>query len=117
MEFKLFVIFDKISQSFEVGGVAPNHQMFIRENVPYLVRLRPLSDLDLFEVGTFNTENGTFDLTVGDYKKIEWSDYSFPETRAQALAPLNIESCSEKRTSFNEVLAREFREKNPRVED
>lgn len=116
MKLQLFTIYDKISQSYELGGIAVNHQMFIRDNVGYLVRMRPLSDLKLYKVGEFDTSDGSFNLLpVSDYILVDWSDYDFPETRAQALAPLNIKSCSEKRLLFNEVLANEFREKNPSV--
>lgn len=110
MKLKLFNIFDKISQSYELGGVAPNQQMFIRENVAFLVRMRPLSDLQLYEVGEFDTSDGSYNLLpVSDYLPIQWSDYNFPETRAEALAPLNIETSSEQRIQYENDLKHKFK--------
>lgn len=109
MQLKLFVIYDKISKSYELAGVAPNHQMFIRENVPYLVKLRPLSDLQLYEAGTFFTEDGKFlNYLKENYILVDWSDYNFPETRAEALAPLNLQSSQESRAKFENVLKEQF---------
>lgn len=84
---KIFTVYDKVSKRYDFLSTDVNHQSWIRSNVRYLTQTRPLCDLELYEIGTFNPENGKIEY-YKDYVLIDWSDYKYPETKAEQLAPL-----------------------------
>lgn len=89
---KLFIVFDKVKNLPLDVAMCPNHQTFIRESAITLCGRIPLKDLELREVATV-LDNGCLSL-YDSYIIRNWNDYKFPETRAEALAPLGSDVAS-----------------------
>lgn len=84
---KLYAIYDKIGENYlQQIFVARNGAEMIRANVGNLMGRFPLRDLELHEIGEFKDKIIAFD----EIKKIEWNSYKMPETKAEALEPLQI---------------------------
>lgn len=84
---KLFGLYDKVRVEYRILGTSKNSGSFIRENLKYLIQQYPLPDLDLVCYGDFDSETGA--LSLYDKPQIcSWTDYKFPDTKAECLAPL-----------------------------
>lgn len=85
---KLFGIYDEVAKSYCYCGIAPTAPAFIRSVVPMLVRSMSLGDCKVYELGTFNDRD-----FEAEAEKIlhDWSEYKFPESPAENLAPLGAE--------------------------
>lgn len=84
---KLFVFRDNVDCSAECFAVGVSAPSVIRTYYPAMVNRKPLKDIEIYELGEIE------DISINLYKKPvkhDWSEYKFPETRAEALAPLGL---------------------------
>ena len=89
MENKVFAIFDNVTGSCMTISASPTPQSFVRENIKFITSVRPLRDLDFYEIGTIN--NQTLELVPYSEKILRsWDCYKVPMSKAESLAPLNI---------------------------
>lgn len=94
----LFGFYDKIRNTMDILAVDRSASALIRTYYPSIVNRTPLKDLDIYELGEIDG------LEVKLHKKPilhSWSEYKFPETKADALAPLGLNP-SEVAQIFNE---------------
>lgn len=78
MEFATYAIFDKVGKSYLRFGSYPNDESAVRDlTVIALGDLRiPLRDLEVHK------------LSISLDHNVKWDLYKFPESNAEALAPL-----------------------------
>lgn len=91
----LFAIKDTATGLFELVGTALTSAQKIRELIPILVRARPLTDLELYVIGNFNLE--TCEIFYDTPLLVDWKSYNYPESRAEALAPLGLDEFENER--------------------
>ena len=94
MEFKTYAIFDKVGESYLRFGSYPNDNSAVRDLIVIaLADLRiPLRDLEVHR------------LEVKCDSVLDWKLYKFPETNAEALAPLGA-SPDEIKKVFENIVA------------
>lgn len=83
----LFGFYDKITEEYDVLAVCNSCANLIRTYYPAFAQRKPLKDVDIYELGTIDS------LNINLHKKPvlhSWTEYQFPETRAEALAPLGL---------------------------
>ena len=88
MEHKIYCIFDKVSQSVMTTTQAPNGATCVRENIRFLTQVRPLKDLELYEVGSLDIQS--LSITPQEPVLVPWDCYKVPTSKAESLAPLGI---------------------------
>lgn len=91
----VFAIKDNATGLFELVGTALTSAQKIRELVPILVRSRPLTDLELYDIGSFDLD--TSEIFFHSPTLIDWKSYNYPESRAEALAPLGLDEFENER--------------------
>lgn len=91
----IFAIKDTATGVFELVGTALTSAQKIRELIPILVRTRPLTDLELYVIGNFNLE--TCEIFYDTPLLVDWKSYNYPESRAEALAPLGLDEFENER--------------------
>lgn len=83
----LFGFYDKISDEIDVFAVSNSCANLIRTYYPAFANRKPLKDIDILELGTIDGKE------ISLHKKPvihNWTEYKFPETKADALAPLGL---------------------------
>lgn len=83
----LFGFRDKISKCIDVFAVDVSAPSLIRTYYPAFANRKPIRDIEIYELGTID------DLKIDLYDTPilhEWSEYKFPENKAEALAPLGL---------------------------
>lgn len=98
----IFVLKDNATGLFELVGTALTSAQKIRELVPILVRSRPLTDLQLYDIGSFNLE--TSEIFFHSPTLIDWQSYHYPESRAEALGPLGLDEFEQERINKEKEL-------------
>lgn len=81
---KIYIVYDKVANQPLMSIIAQSKAVAIRQIVPTLIQRFPLRDLILYE--TQDSVSELIDTAI----KVNWDEYKYPETRADALAPLNI---------------------------
>lgn len=77
----IYCVHDKIGDNVICSFTSSNDGLAIRENMPALSRVAPLSDLELIHVGTLNAE--TFEVSNIASRVVPWDSYKFPETKLE----------------------------------
>lgn len=75
----LYSVHDKIGDTIICSFSCANDGLAIRENMPALSRVVPISDLELLQVGTLNPS--TFEVANCASRVVPWDSYKFPETK------------------------------------
>lgn len=72
----LYVVFDVVADSTVVIGSAPNEQVFIRQNLPYLAKINSNyeSEFVVKKVGTY--KESTCEISACEIENIPWNSYS-----------------------------------------
>lgn len=87
---KLYQLYDKVAKKFRNEIMfAETGAMAIRNNLNWIIAQIPLKDLELWEIG-YQDENGNVHVEekCENYVFVDWKNYKFPETKAEALEPL-----------------------------
>ena len=101
---KIYALYDNVAEDYiEELILAKNEKMAVRGTLMNVVKNFNLNDIELQEIGEWNKKEKTL-LTLQP-KKIAWTEYKFPETKAEALAPLELSQ------KFNEKMLTEKLEK------
>lgn len=98
----LYALFDSVSESVVGVHTALTGPMYIRENLRQIVATWPLKDVTLYHVG--DVDMSTMIVTPVKPEIVPWSDYKFPETKSESLAPLGSDVAS-KVAAFEEHTA------------
>lgn len=77
MKFNLYAVRDTVADDTLTIFTSKTDGMAVRENLPTLSRMRPKKDLDLYQIGEFDTE--TMKITETPKRAVSWDTYKFPE--------------------------------------
>lgn len=86
MKFNLYAIRDTVADDTLTIFTSRTDGMAVRENLPTLSRMRPKKDLDMYQIGEFDSE--TMKITETPKRAVSWDAYKFPEVKA----PMNPEA-------------------------
>lgn len=75
---KLYGVVDKIDGEYLTVFHAKNDGMAIRSNLPALSRVRPVDDLEFYQIGTFDENSGL--VSACPPRSVPKDSYKFPET-------------------------------------
>lgn len=94
----LYIVYDKVSCSFNHGFSCASDFLAVRSVLSTLQV--PIKDSILFCIGSFNSHFDSESSEIGfecvvtsilkNWRVVPWSSYKFPETPADALAPLGL---------------------------
>lgn len=82
----LYGLYDKVGKTFISFNESRNNQTYIRSNFKSVYSMYPLKDVDIVKVAKIDCTTG--DVIPVKHEVVSWSDYKFPETKAENLAPL-----------------------------
>lgn len=77
---KIYVVFDNILLRPVAAYFAENKASAVRGCLQDVMQKMPLRDVELREC----------ELNLEDYDSVPWTTYRFPETKAEALSPLEL---------------------------
>lgn len=89
---KCYGVYDKVLQRTTDVFLAENNGDFLRRYLNSIIQNRPLRDLEYYVLSELDSYEHSYE---------SWNDYSFPESKAEALSPLEL---SEKQ---KEILSRQ----------
>lgn len=81
MKFNLYAVRDTVADDTLTIFTSRTDGMAVRENLPTLSRMRPTKDLDLYQIGEFDSE--TMKITETPKRAVSWDSYKFPEVKAK----------------------------------
>lgn len=79
MKFNLYAVRDNVADDTLTIFTSRTDGMAVRENLPTLSRMRPKKDLDLYQIGEFDSE--TMKITETPKRAVSWDSYKFPEVK------------------------------------
>ncbi len=79
MKFNLYAVRDNVADDTLTIFTSKTDGMAVRENLPTLSRMRPTKDLDLYQIGEFDSE--TMKITETPKRAVSWDSYKFPEIK------------------------------------
>lgn len=82
MTHNFYVVFDTVANDTFTSFTAVNDGMAVRDNLPALSRIRPVQDLVLYCVGSFDTVS--MDVVSVPRRLVSWDSYKFPESNGVA---------------------------------
>lgn len=85
-------VYDKVLHRTTDVFLAENNGDFLRRYLNSIIQNRPLRDLEYYVLSRLDKDQHSYE---------SWNDYSFPESKAEALSPLEL---SEKQ---KEILSRQ----------
>lgn len=77
--YNVYGVFDKIEKEYLSIFYAKNDGLAIRQNLPALSRVRPVQDLEFYQIGTFSADSGA--ITSCDPRFVPEDSYKFPESK------------------------------------
>lgn len=78
MNFSVYTVFDTVSKSYK--GLFYHHtdEEMIRTSIPIILADLPLRDVEVYEIGIFDIENGV--IQSSHRRKINLTKYTFPHS-------------------------------------
>lgn len=84
----VYVVRDIVSTQILALGFAPTDGAFMRDTMSAILRMRPISELEFYQVGTFDDVDGS--IIPVDRRKCSNDSYKFPETNSKKLTREDI---------------------------
>lgn len=81
MTYNIYCVWDSIAAEAITVFASKTDGMAVRENMPTLARMRPLKDLTLYKIGSYDNE--TCELKPCEKINVSWEAYKFPEARSK----------------------------------
>lgn len=86
MIYNMYCVRDIVADDAFVTFMAPTNGMAIRENLPALSRMKPVKDMELYKIGTFDSK--TMEIKAEPKTAVSWEEYKFPEKQTETKATM-----------------------------
>lgn len=93
MKHNLYVIRDVVSGQSLGLGYAPTDGAFMRDTLATFLRMRPLNELEYYNVGSYDDES--MEITSSPKTKCSNEAYKYPETRSKSLSAEDVKRLAE----------------------
>lgn len=87
---KLYSIYDKVSQRYFMPLLAETDGSAIRENLLFATRMKPIDDIEMYQLGDFDQETGLV-TSLDNPRKVDFDSYKFPENVAKVIKQTDYE--------------------------
>lgn len=86
MTYNMYCVRDIVADDAFVTFMAPTDGMAVRENLPALSRMKPVKDMELYRIGTFDST--TMEIKPEPKTAVSWDAYKFPEKQTETKATM-----------------------------